>query len=60
MDNNKLNARALESAWLAYDNACPGEHWKKRERMAIAIQAYRNVLRDEGDYLKGSTNPVDA
>lgn len=40
----KLDERALEAAWLAHDNACPGEHWKKRERMAAGISAYLTAL----------------
>lgn len=39
-DAPDLEPAGLEAAWLAHDNACPGEHWKKRERMAVAIRAY--------------------
>lgn len=39
-----LDERALESAWLAHDNACPREHWRKRERMAAGIRAYLAAL----------------
>jgi hypothetical protein len=35
---------ALEAAWLAHDNACPGEHWRKRARMEVAIKAYLSAL----------------
>lgn len=35
-----LHERALESAWLAYDNACSGEPWRKKDRMRAALLAY--------------------
>lgn len=46
---------ALEAAWLAHDNACPGEHWRKRARMEVAIKAYLSAL-SAADAVK--TEPV--
>jgi hypothetical protein len=46
-DPIRLDEAGVEAAWLAHDNACPGEHWKKRERMEAAIRAYLRASSSE-------------